>query len=157
MSLTENVNTELAKMQLLLERRVDSSWLEDIVYRGKHNTIFPGEELIFFKAKKNPKMYICRGLTHNDYVKWINADSKGKYFRQIQNDYDNTWFEYTPDFRIIKFDKITDPMRNKAWAKVKNQTWKLNKSEYRDKRHLVSKKKIKQYRKKYYDMMKKNK
>ena len=74
MSLTENVNTELAKTQLLLERRVDSSWLEDIVYRGKHNTIFPGEELIFFKAKKNPKMYICRGLTHNDYVKWINAD-----------------------------------------------------------------------------------
>ena len=81
---------DLTDAIILLERRVSSSWLEDIVYRGRNNKIFPGEELILFKTKKKPTVYICRGLTHQDYLNWINAPSKGKYFRVIQKEYDNT-------------------------------------------------------------------
>lgn len=115
----------LTDAELLLETRVNSSWMQDIIYRGRHNTIFPDEELILFKTKKSPKVYICRGLNHQDYLKWLNAPSKGKYFRVIQQEYDNTWFEYKPEFTIVKFSKITEPTRNRVFAKVKNQTWKL--------------------------------
>lgn len=141
---------DLTDAIILLERRVSSSWLEDIVYRGRNNKMFPGEELILFKTKKKPTVYICRGLTHQDYLNWINAPSKGKYFRVIQKEYDNTWFEYHGDeknhtFWIVKFDKITEPSRNKTFAKVHNYVDKLSQDQ-RDKSKVVTKKSIKKKR-----------
>lgn len=92
--------------QLLKEQRVASSWMQDIIYRGRQNSLFPGEELILFKVKNNKKVYIVRGLRKKDYLDWINASSKGKYFRVIQQKYDHSWFYYAPQFTIIKFSKV---------------------------------------------------
>lgn len=44
---------DLTDAIILLERRVSSSWLEDIVYRGRNNKIFPGEELILLRQRRN--------------------------------------------------------------------------------------------------------
>ena len=55
----------------LIEKLVQSSWLEDISYYNRHNRMFPGEEVITFRVKGNPKTYIVRGLTRHDYIEWI--------------------------------------------------------------------------------------
>ena len=41
--------------QILNERLVNSSWLQSVSYYGLANKLFPGEELIVFKVKGNPK------------------------------------------------------------------------------------------------------
>ena len=44
--------------QILNERLVNSSWLQSVSYYGFRNHLFPGEEIITFKIKGNPKTYI---------------------------------------------------------------------------------------------------
>ena len=61
---------------------------------------------ILFKVKNNKKVYIVRGLRRKDYLDWVRAPSKGKYFRVIQKKYDHSWFYYAPEFTIIKFSKV---------------------------------------------------
>ena len=94
------------RLQALFEQRVNSSWMENIIYRGRNNALFPGEELILFKVKNNKKVYIVRGLRRKDYLDCVRAPSKGKYFRVIQKKYDHSWFYYAPEFTIIKFSKV---------------------------------------------------
>lgn len=91
--------------QILNERLVNSSWLQDVSYYGRHNQYFPGEEIITFKVKRNPKTYIVRGCTRKDYIDWIKAPSKGRFFRVLQKKFNRDWYLTNP-FRIIKGIKV---------------------------------------------------
>lgn len=91
---------------LLCEKLVQSSWLEDIHYYNRHNKLFPGEEIITFKVKNNPKIYIVRGLTRNDYIQWVNKSaSKGKMYHILKHRFARGWYTTNP-FRIIDRSKI---------------------------------------------------
>ena len=89
----------------LTERLVNSSWLQDVTYHNRHNQIFPGEEIITFKVQKNPKTYIVRGLTRKDYLDWIKAPSKGKFYHAIKKKFARGWYDTNP-FRITDRSKI---------------------------------------------------
>ena len=89
----------------LVERLVNSSWLQDVTYHNRHNQLFPGEEIITFKVQKNPKTYIVRGLTRKDYIDWIKAPSKGKFYHAIKKKFARGWYDEHP-FRIIDRSKI---------------------------------------------------
>lgn len=91
--------------QILNERLVNSSWLQDVSYYGRHNQYFPGEEIITFKVKGNPKTYIVRGLTRKDYIDWIKSPSKGKFYHIIKHKFNRDWYLTNP-FRIISKAKI---------------------------------------------------
>lgn len=91
--------------QILNERLVNSSWLQDISYYGIHNRYFPGEQIITFKVKGNQKTYIIRGLTRKDYIDWIKAPSKGKMYHVLKNKFNRNWYLTNP-FRIISREKI---------------------------------------------------
>lgn len=94
------------KLKMLLqEKRVQSSWLEDVSYYNRHNKLFPGEELITFKVKNNPKTYIVRGLTRRDFLDWIQSKSKGKFYHVLKHQFNRDWFLSNP-FRIISREKI---------------------------------------------------
>jgi hypothetical protein len=91
---------------ILNEQLVQSSWIEDITYRGRQNKLFPGEELIIFKVRDNPKSYICRGVTRKDFLDWIRSPSKGKFWHKIfKHIINRDWFLKNP-FRIINYGKI---------------------------------------------------
>ena len=90
---------------ILNEQLVNSSWLQDVSYHGRHNRLFPGEEFITFKVKKNPKTYICRGVTRKDFLYWIRSPSKGKFFHILKAKFNRDWYLTNP-FRIINFNKI---------------------------------------------------
>ena len=90
---------------ILNEQLVNSSWLQDVSYHGRHNRLFPGEEFITFKVKNNPKTYICRGVTRKDYIDWIKSPSKGKFFHAIKQKFNRDWYLTNP-FRIINREKI---------------------------------------------------
>lgn len=91
--------------QILNERLVNSSWLQSVSYYGLANKLFPGEELIVFKVKGNPKSYIVRGLTRKDYKDWLNSPSKGKFYHLLKNKFRRDWYLTNP-FRIIKYGNI---------------------------------------------------
>ncbi len=91
--------------EFLVERLVQSSWLTDISYHSRHNTLFPGEEVITFRVKNNPKTYIVRGLTRKDYVDWLKAPSKGKMYHVLKHKFAQGWWTTNP-FRIIDRSKI---------------------------------------------------
>lgn len=95
--------------QLLCEKLVQSSWLEDISYYNRHNKLFPGEEVITFKVKGNPKTYIVRGLTRRDYLDWIKGKytggSCGKMYHILKHHFNRTWYDTNP-FKIIDRSKI---------------------------------------------------
>lgn len=91
--------------ELLQERLVQSSWLEDVSYYGRRNKLFPGEEIIIFKVKGNPKHYIVRGLTRHDYVEWLKSPSKGKFYHAIKKKFNRDWYLKNP-FRIISYSKV---------------------------------------------------
>ncbi len=92
--------------QILCEKLVNSSWLKDISYYGRHNKLFPGEEIITFKVKNNPKTYIIRGLTRKDYIDWaVKSPSKGKMFHILKHKFNRDWFMTNP-FRITSYAKI---------------------------------------------------
>jgi hypothetical protein len=88
--------------QILNERLVNSSWLQSVSYYGFRNHIFPGEEIITFKVKGNPKTYIVRGLTRKDFKDWLDAPSKGKFYHLIKNKFRRDWYLTNP-FRIINY------------------------------------------------------
>lgn len=88
--------------QLLQEKLVNSSWLESVNYYGFGNKIFPGEELIVFRIKNNPKSYIVRGLTRKDFKDWLESPSKGKFYHYLKKRFRRDWFLSNP-FRIIKY------------------------------------------------------
>lgn len=90
---------------ILNERLVNSSWLQDVSYYGRHNKYFPGEEIITFKVKRNPKTYVVRGCTRQDYLDWIKSKSKGKFYHIIKHKFNRDWFLTNP-FRIISREKI---------------------------------------------------
>lgn len=91
--------------QILNERLVNSSWLQDVSYYGRHNKFFPNEEIILFKVKGNPKTYIVRGCTRKDYIDWIKAPSKGKFYHILKHKFNRDWYLTNP-FRIISRQKI---------------------------------------------------
>lgn len=91
--------------EFLVEKLVQSSWLQDISYYNRHNRLFPGEEIITFKVHGNPKTYIVRGLTRNDYLEWIKSGSKGKFYHMLKHRFARGWYETNP-FRIIDRSKI---------------------------------------------------
>lgn len=91
--------------QILTERLVNSSWLQSVSYYGMRNRLFPGEELIVFKVKGNPKTYIVRGLTRQDYKDWINSPSKGKFYHVLKKKFNRDWYLTNP-FRIIKYNTV---------------------------------------------------
>ena len=95
---------------ILQEQKVNSSWLTDVSYYGRHNSIFPNEEIITFKVKNNNKTYIVRGLTRKDYIDWIKSPSKGKFFHYIKHFFDRSWYLTNP-FKIISRKKITPRKR----------------------------------------------
>ena len=90
---------------ILNEQLVNSSWLQDVSYHGRHNRLFPGEEFITFKVKNNPKTYICRGVTRKDFLDWIRSPSKGKFFHILKAKFNRDWYLTNP-FRIISRAKI---------------------------------------------------
>jgi hypothetical protein len=95
------------KLSLFLnEQLVQSSWIEDISFKGRHNMLFPGESFITFKVKGNPKTYICRGVTRKDFLDWINSPSKGRYWHQIFKHIINRDWYLTNPFRIVNYGKI---------------------------------------------------
>lgn len=96
--------------QILNERLVNSSWLQDVSYHGRHNTIFPGEEIITFKVKGNPKTYIVRGCTRIDYLNWVKAPSKGKFYHILKKKFNRDWFLTNP-FKIIPGVKVRPTKR----------------------------------------------
>lgn len=91
--------------QILTERLVNSSWLQSVSYYGMRNRLFPGEELIVFKVKGNPKSYIVRGLTRQDYKDWIKSPSKGRFYHVLKKKFNRDWYMSNP-FRIIKYDTV---------------------------------------------------
>lgn len=91
--------------QILNERLVNSSWLQSVSYYGFRNRLFPGEELIVFKVKNNPKTYIVRGLTRQDYKDWISAPSKGRFYHYLKHKFNREWYLTNP-FRIINYGHI---------------------------------------------------
>lgn len=91
--------------QILNERLVNSSWLQDISYYGRHNSIYPNEELIVFKVKGNPKTYIVRGCTRNDYREWLKSPSKGKFYHILKKKFNRNWYLTNP-FRPIPGVKV---------------------------------------------------
>ena len=94
------------KLKMLLqEKLVQSSWLQDVSYYGRQNRYFPGEEIITFKVKGNPKTYIVRGLTRRDYLDWVSAKSKGKFYHAIKHKFNRDWYLKNP-FRIISYAKV---------------------------------------------------
>ena len=102
----------------LIERLVNSSWLEDISYYNRHNTMFPGEEIITFKVHGNRKTYIVRGLTHHDYLEWIKSPSKGRMYHVLKHKFARGWWATNP-FRILDRSKIR-PSNAKTWDNSKN-------------------------------------
>lgn len=95
---------------LLQEKLVNSSWLQSISYYGKGNKLFPGEELIVFKVKHNPKTYIVRGLTKKDFQQWMSSESKGKFFHILKHKFNRDWYLTNP-FRIINYGRIKPTRR----------------------------------------------
>ena len=91
--------------QILNEKLVSSSWLQDVSYYGRRNKLFPGEEVITFKVKGNPKTYIVRGLTRHDYVDWIKSPSKGRFYHAVKKKFNRDWFTSNP-FKIISRAKV---------------------------------------------------
>lgn len=91
--------------QILNEKLVQSSWLQDVSYYGRHNRLFPGEEIVTFKVKGNSKTYIVRGLTRKDYVDWIQSPSKGKMYHVLKKKFNRDWFTSNP-FKIISRAKV---------------------------------------------------
>lgn len=91
--------------QVLNERLVNSSWLQDVSYYGRRNTYFPGEEIITFKIKDNPKIYVVRGCTRRDYIEWIKSSSKGKFYHILKHKFNRDWYLTNP-FRVISRQKI---------------------------------------------------
>lgn len=89
----------------LIEKLVNSSWLQDVSYYNRHNKLFPGEEIITFKVYGNRKTYIVRGLTRHDYIQWIKAPSKGKFYHYIKHKFARGWYDTNP-FRITDRTKI---------------------------------------------------
>lgn len=96
--------------QLLNEKLVNSSWLQSVSYYGFRNHLFPGEELITFKVKGNPKTYIVRGLTKKDYIDWIHSPSKGKFYHYLKKKFDRSWYLTNP-FRIINYGSLNKGKR----------------------------------------------
>ena len=96
--------------QILNEKLVNSSWLQDVSYHGRHNKFFPGEEIISFKVKGNPKTYIVRGCTRRDYIDWISSKSKGKFYHILKKKFNRDWFLTNP-FRIIPGMKVRPAKR----------------------------------------------
>lgn len=90
---------------ILNERLVNSSWLQDVSYYGRHNFFFPGEEIITFKVKGNPKTYIIRGCTRRDYVEWLKSPSKGKFYHILKKKFNRNWYLTNP-FRPIPGIKV---------------------------------------------------
>ena len=88
--------------QILNERLVNSSWLQSGSYYGFRNHLVPGEEIITFKVKGNPKTYIVRGLTRKDFKDWIDKNSKGRFYHLIKNKFRRDWYLTNP-FRIINY------------------------------------------------------
>ena len=104
---------------LLLEHLVNSSWIEDISYYGRHNKMFPGEEIITFRVKTGArKTYIVRGLTRRDYINWIKSPSKGRMFHVLKHEFARGWWATNP-FRIIDYSKIK-PSKKITWNNSKN-------------------------------------
>lgn len=91
--------------EFLVEKLVSSSWLQDISYYGRHNNLFPNEEIITFKVQGNPKIYIVRGLTRKDYIDWLKSSSKGKFYHLLKHKFARGWYETNP-FRVIDRSKI---------------------------------------------------
>lgn len=91
--------------QILNERLVNSSWLQDVSYFGRHNSLYPGEEIITFKVKGNPKTYIVRGCTRNDYREWLKSPSKGKFYHILKKKFNRNWYLTNP-FRPIPGVKV---------------------------------------------------
>ena len=97
---------------ILCEKLVQSSWLEDISYYNRHNKLFPGEEVITFKVRGNPKTYIVRGLTRQDYIEWIKSPSKGKMYHKLKHYFARGWYDTNP-FKIIDRSKIRPAKKEK--------------------------------------------
>ena len=97
----------------LNEKLVNSSWLQDISYYGRHNKMYPGEEIITFKVKNNPKTYIVRGCTRKDYLDWVspNTTSKGKFYHIIKKKFNRDWFLTNP-FKPIPGIKVRPTKNN---------------------------------------------
>ena len=90
---------------ILNEKLVNSSWLQDVSYYGRHNKYFPNEEIIVFKVKNNPKTYIVRGCTRKDYIDWIHSPSKGRFFHILKKKFNRDWYLTNP-FRSIPGIKV---------------------------------------------------
>lgn len=90
---------------LLQERLVNSSWLQDVSYFGRHNRFYPGEEIITFKTKGNNKLYIVRGCVKQDYLDWMKSPSKGKFFHMVKKKFNRDWYLDNP-FRPIHGLKV---------------------------------------------------
>ena len=73
---------------------------EDIIF-----FFFPGEEIITFKVKGNPKTYIIRGCTRRDYVEWLKSPSKGKFYHILKKKFNRNWYLTNP-FRPIPGIKV---------------------------------------------------
>lgn len=97
----------------LVEKLVDSSWLKDVSYYNRHNKFFPGEEIITFQVKGNPKTYIVRGCTRKDYLDWIKSNSKGKFYHYLKHQFARGWYDTNP-FRITDRRKI-NPRNKLTW------------------------------------------
>lgn len=122
-NIMEMLQKETAKEVLpniLVEKLVDSSWLKTVTYYGKENKVFPGEDFLTFKTKLSPVLYICRfyipGECKRFYKKWINSESKGKFWWWVRRLIRRDWFKTIPNsqdkygvsktakpFQIIKY------------------------------------------------------